>query len=77
MEIAMTQVINTKLLLEEGLLNEAQAAEIMRRSRETMLALVVNIVLCGGIIAASLGFVFWIALSSRLPCAQKIKGRCL
>lgn len=57
----MTQVINTKLLLEEGLLNEAQAAEIMRRSRETMLALVVNIVLCAGIIAASLGFVFWIA----------------
>ena len=57
----MTQVINTKLLLEEGLLNEAQAAEIMRRSRETMLALVANIVLCAGIIAASLGFVFWIA----------------
>mgnify|MGYP002063659151 CR=1 FL=1 len=26
-----------------------------------MLALIVNIVLCGGIIAASLGFVFWIA----------------
>lgn len=57
----MTQVINTQRLLQEGLLTEAQAAEIMRRSRETMLALVVNIVLTAGIIAASLGFVFWIA----------------
>ena len=57
----MTQVIQTKQLLAEGILTEAQATEIMRRSRDTMLALVVNIVLTGGIIAASLGFVFWIA----------------
>ncbi len=57
----MAQVIQTQQLLTEGILNEAQAAEIMRRSRDTMLALVVNIVLTSGIIAASLGFVFWIA----------------
>ncbi len=57
----MTHVINTNQLLAEGLLNEAQATEIARRSRDTMLALVVNIVLTAGIIAASFGFVFWIA----------------
>jgi len=57
----MTHVINTEQLVAEGLLNQAQATEIARRSRETMLALVVNIVLTVGIIAASLGFVFWIA----------------
>ena len=57
----MTHVINTKQLLAEGFLTDAQAKEIARRSRDTMLALVVNIVLTAGIIAASLGFVFWIA----------------
>jgi len=57
----MTHVINTNLLLAEGLLTQTQADEIARRSRDTMMALVVNIVLTGGIIAASLGFVFWIA----------------
>lgn len=57
----VTHVINTNQLLAEGLLTQTQATEIARRSRDTMLALVVNIVLTGGIIAASLGFVFWIA----------------
>ena len=57
----MPHVINTNQLLAEGLLTEAQAKEIARRSRDTMLALVVNIILTAGIIAASLGFVFWIA----------------
>ena len=57
----MPHVVQTEALIAEGLLTEAQGAEIARRSRETMLALVVNMVLCGGIIAASLGFVFWIA----------------
>ena len=57
----MPHVVQTEALIEEGFLTREQGAEIARRSRETMLALVVNIVLCGGIIAASLGFVFWIA----------------
>ncbi|MXQ08868.1 hypothetical protein GQ651_13500 [Alphaproteobacteria bacterium GH1-50] len=57
----MPHVVQTEALVAEGILTEAQGAEIARRSRDTMLALVVNIVLCAGIIAASLGFVFWIA----------------
>ena len=57
----MPHVVQTEALIEEGILTQAQGAEIARRSRETMLALVVNIVLCGGIIAASFGFIFWIA----------------
>ena len=57
----MPHVVQTEALIAEGVLTEAQGAEIARRSRDTMLALVVNIVLCAGIIAASLGFVFWIA----------------
>lgn len=57
----MTHVINTNQLVAEGVLTPAQGAEIARRSRDTMLALVVNIILTAGIIAASLGFVFWIA----------------
>ncbi len=57
----MPHVVNTDALLAEGILSQPQADLIIQRSRETMLALVVNIVLCGGIIAASLGFVFWIA----------------
>ena len=57
----MPHVVNTDALIAEGVLNTAQAEEIIRRSRETMLALVINIVLTAGIIAASLGLVFWIA----------------
>ena len=57
----MPHVVQTEALIAEGFLTKSQGAEIARRSRETMLALVVNVVLCGGIVAASLGFVFWIA----------------
>ena len=57
----MPHVVQTEALVAEGVLTQAQGLEIARRSRDTMLALVVNIVLCAGIIAASLGFVFWIA----------------
>ncbi len=57
----MPHVVNTDALVAEGVLTTDQAVEIIRRSRETMLALVINIVLTAGIIAASLGFVFWIA----------------
>lgn len=57
----MTHVVNTDQLLADGWLTPPQVAEIARRSRETMIALVVNIVLFAGIVAASLGLVFWLA----------------
>ena len=57
----MPHVVQTEALVDEGVLNPEQATIIAARSRDAMLTLIVNAVLCGGIIAASLGFVFWIA----------------
>lgn len=57
----MPHVVDTRKLVAENILNDAQAAEIARRSRETMVSLVVNAVLCVGIVAATLGLVFWLA----------------
>ena len=57
----MPHVVDTQRLIAENILTEAQGAEIVRRSRETMISLVVNVVLCIGIVAATLGLVFWLA----------------
>lgn len=57
----MPHVVDTKQLVAESILTEAQAAEIARRSRENMVSLAVNAVLCIGIVAATLGLVFWLA----------------
>ncbi len=65
----MTHVVNTERLLREGVLNQAQADEIARRSRETMVALAVNSVLCIGIVAATLGLVFWLADAAAVAAA--------
>ena len=57
----MSHVVDTARLVAENILTEAQAAEIARRSRETMVSVAVNVVLCAGIVAATLGLVFWLA----------------
>lgn len=57
----MTHVVDTQGLLAEGWLSDAQAHEIARRSRETMVSLAVNAVLTAGIIAATFGMIFWLA----------------
>ncbi len=57
----MAHVINTERLLAENWITPDQATEIARRSRETMVALAVNTVLCAGIIAATFGLIFWLA----------------
>ncbi len=57
----MAHVVDTNELLAEGWLSEPQAREIARRSRSTMVALAVNTVLVAGIIAATLGLIFWLA----------------
>ncbi len=57
----MAHVVNTERLLAENWITPDQAAEIARRSRETMVALAVNTVLCAGIIAATFGLIFWLA----------------
>jgi hypothetical protein len=59
--ITMPHVVETEKLLAEGVIHQRIADEIARRSRETMVALVVNAILCLGIIAATFGLVFWLA----------------
>ncbi|NNE80073.1 MAG: hypothetical protein HKN18_07345 [Silicimonas sp.] len=57
----MPHVVDTNRLVLDGVIGRKEADEIARRSRETMVALTVNTVLCAGIIAATLGLVFWLA----------------
>jgi len=57
----MPHVVNTAQLIHEGVLTEAQGAVIAARSRAAMVALAVNTLLSAGILAAALGFVFWLA----------------
>lgn len=57
----MTHVIQTEALVGEGILTPDQGRIIARRSRQVMVSLVINAVLCIGIIAAAIGFVFWLA----------------
>ena len=57
----MRYVVNTAQLMVEGVLTPDQAEIIRVRSRADMMALAVNSLLCGGIIAAAAGFVFLLA----------------
>lgn len=57
----MHYVVHTASLIDEGLLTPDQGEIIRARSREAMVALAINTVLCAGILAAALGFVFWLA----------------
>jgi len=57
----MTHVVDTDRLVDEGILTPDQGAEIARRSRETMMALAINTILCAGTIAATFGLIFWLA----------------
>ena len=57
----MHVVADTHQLVADGVINRAQAKEIQARARDTMVTLVVNAVLCAGIIAATAGFIFWLA----------------
>ena len=53
----MAHVIQTEALVEEGVITSDQGAIIARRSRQVMVSLVINTVLCFGIIAAAAGFI--------------------
>lgn len=57
----MYYVAETGALVAEGVLEPRQAQEIERRARAAMVALVINALLIGGIVAAALGLVFWLA----------------
>jgi hypothetical protein len=53
----MAHVIQTEALIKEGVITSDQGAIIARRSRQVMVSLVINSVLCFGIIAAAAGFI--------------------
>ncbi len=53
----MAHVIQTEALVEEGVITSDQGDIIARRSRQVMVSLVINSVLCFGIIAAAAGFI--------------------
>ena len=57
----MHAIADTTALVEEGVLTPDQARTIEARSREVMVSLAVNAILCFGIIAATAGFIFWLA----------------
>ena len=57
----MHAIADTTALVEEGVLTPDQARTIETRSREVMVSLAVNAILCFGIIAATAGFIFWLA----------------
>ena len=57
----MTHVVQTDALVAEGILSPDQGRIIARRSRQVMVSLVINAVLCLGIVAAAIGFVLWLA----------------
>jgi len=56
----MTHVIQTEALIAEGVITQDQGTIIASRSRRVMVSLVINSVLCLGIIAAAIGFVLWL-----------------
>jgi hypothetical protein len=53
----MAHVIQTEALVEEGVITPDQGNIIARRSRQVMVSLVIDSVLCFGIIAAAAGFI--------------------
>ncbi|AGI66276.1 putative membrane protein [Octadecabacter antarcticus 307] len=53
----MAHVIQTEALVEEGVITPNQGNVIARRSRQVMVSIVLNSVLCFGIIAAAAGFI--------------------
>jgi uncharacterized membrane protein YiaA len=57
----MHYLVDTEQMQAEGLLSAQQIATIKDRSRTAMVALGVNTVLAGGILAAAGGFIFWLA----------------
>jgi uncharacterized membrane protein (Fun14 family) len=57
----MHYVVNASAMLAEGVLTPGQIKVIRKRSREAMVMLAINTLLCSGILAAALGFVFYLA----------------
>ncbi|CUH68109.1 hypothetical protein TG4357_03394 [Thalassovita gelatinovora] len=57
----MFAVADTEKLVADGIITPLQAKEITNRARDAMITLAVNSVLCLGILAATAGFILWLA----------------
>lgn len=57
----MHYLADTDALVADGTLTADQARIIQRHSRQAMVSLSINTLLCAGIIAAAFGFIFWLA----------------
>lgn len=57
----MHSLANTAQLVADGVITPEQERVIKARARDIMVALAVNTVLCGGIVAATFGTIFWLA----------------
>ena len=57
----MHAIADTTKLTEDGVITADQARIIESRAREAMITLGVNVILCLGILAATGGFIFWLA----------------
>lgn len=57
----MKAIADTTTLVEDGVITPDQARQIEARARDTMVSLGINTVLSFGIIAATLGFIAWLA----------------
>jgi hypothetical protein len=57
----MQVIANTTTLVTDGIISADQAKHIETRARDVMIQLAINIILCGGILAATTGFIFWLA----------------
>ena len=57
----MHTIADTRQLLLDGIITPEQARIIEVRAREAMVALSINTLLCAGIVAATLGTIFWLA----------------
>ena len=57
----MHTLADTRQLALDGIITPEQARIIESRAREAMVAMAINTLLCAGIIAATLGTIFWLA----------------
>lgn len=57
----MHYIADTAKLTADNVITGEQALEIERRARTAMVHLLINSFLCGGIIAATFGLIFWLA----------------
>lgn len=57
----MFVVADTEKLIADKIITSDQAQELKTRSRETMVSLTINMILCFGILSATGGLIFWLA----------------